>query len=136
MLDIKLIAEHEILGMSGPWIAHLMINNRNIAGKFLYQPLIYDVTKERLALAEMISSEGGWRINTRFAITVINFVNQSSIRSVDSFLSLYVNEISDNRIVYFNAFHNHENQFREELTISSSSFIHQTELAQQIFSNR
>ena len=112
IIKFKFYPEGEILGMSGPWIGKVEINQHLLEGEFLDQPFIFNETKKYLLLVKYEKAK--MLKDVKFFMILVDCDNLITYKYFQPFEKLYIESFYKSSIVYFNSF-NGENETKKSI---------------------
>ena len=133
MNDIKLEfgEPDQHFNMGGPFLSDLALNGRLLQGKYLVNHSVYSNDKRYLLLSKYIPDYFEMRkllfISKRkylicFRILIYDNKNNEYYQQNNFQRCLFIQSMSDNNIVYYEAFHNELEKYKRELLFNSNTF--------------
>ena len=118
---IKFYPEGEILGMSGPWVGKVEVNQHLLEGEFLNQPFILNETKKYLLLARYEKAK--MLKDVKFSMVLVDCNNLMTYKYFQPFDKLYIESFYKSSIVYFDSFNGENETKKSTIKFNEIDFI-------------
>ena len=109
----------QIIGMGGPWIGDLFVENELLSKNVLLDNLYFCQSRRRLYFIKyhLVSK---WQKDNFFRLNFCDFGNERRVFEYDfNFDIIYMEEISNlDELIYFRAFHNRNLDLREAISLT------------------
>lgn len=113
--------EHETLGMGGPFIGELFIDQKRTEGLYVVDDPIISLDREYLVLAKY-KIEGNSRQDVHFTIVVLRLSDFLAYESNLKFELLYIDSMINNQIICYESTHNHFEDTKRIIEFSTEKF--------------
>lgn len=112
----------QILGMGGPYIGKLKIENSNIISDdfFIAENYIVSDDKKLTILAKYYKAK--WFRDNYFTIMVFNIEDNVKYESLEKFKIIHLKSINNNKINFYRANHDKIEKFKDEVIFNKSNF--------------
>jgi hypothetical protein len=121
LIAIKFYPQEEILGMSGPWVGKVEVDQQLLNGVFLDQPFIIDNSRKYLLLVRYLKAR--MLKDVKFQILLIDIATMESYIYFKDFDKLYIESFTDDCIVYYNSFNNRNGLKKNEIKFKITDFV-------------
>ena len=120
-MDIKFTEGQESFGMGGPCLGICFLNHRQLEKQFLVDNFIFTPDKRYIAL-NRYSDISVWAKDREFKIVVADIENHRYFISKKGLRSLFLESMDEDRIVFYEAFHDNIADFKRTIDFSRDTF--------------
>lgn len=106
----------EELKMGGPQVGVVTLNGRKLEGRFSIPPVM---SESKVCLSKFVTSF--WKAS--FKIIILDFEGHSVFESRASYKLLYLKELRDHEVIFYEANHDKLEEYKRQLKINHQNFV-------------
>ncbi|ASB49256.1 hypothetical protein [Alkalitalea saponilacus] len=109
----EFVNARQILNMGGPWVGDMNVDGKKSIGSVIIDNVVYYGMHDSIYFIKYYGD-----INCCFAVCLYDLSRKEIYKFDKAFDMIFIKEISDNKLVYFDAFHEENDKYRRELSLN------------------